>query len=424
VAHTISSWQKKQAQQLTDIPSACTLEQGAMKVMVVSSEIPYPPTHGGARLRLFELLKRLSVRHELTLFTLIDSPNERQYAEGIRPWCHHINMFPRPDYSKPGRVRDYLQAHFWRMCYSPAFSAAIQKELATQKYDLVHVDTGHMAMYRKAINGVPSLLAATDCLTSGQWTAIQSNTGIRSKIRDLWRTVLVLNYERTQYSRYNRCVLIAKPDADMVHRLCPDLPISIVPNGVDAEYFVPAPGREASNRVVFTGTMDFSPNVDAVVHFAKRIYPRIKTAVPDFQFTIVGRNPTPEVVALAEIPGVSVLGFVPDLRSEVQRATAYICPLRQGSGMKNKVLEAMAMGKAIVATRSAISGLDLKDQQEVLLADDDQSFADAVIALLSDPLRRTSLGKQARDYVLTHHGWQRMSELMSEAYEKTFATTS
>jgi glycosyltransferase involved in cell wall biosynthesis len=314
-----------------------------------------------------------------------------------------------------------LRAPYWRMYYSAQMNAAIREELARSRYDLVHVDTGFVAMHAGAITGVPKLLAAHDSLTAVRFSAVRHARGPREFAARLWTALLVRRYEKTYYRQYDGCVVVAEPDAAVVRRLCPRLPVWLVPSGVDTEFFVPRPELEGENELVFTGTMDYGPNVDAVVHFVRSILPRIRQRVAGVRFSIVGRNPTEAVRALKAEPGVTVTGPVADLRPHVWQATLYVCPLRQGAGMKNKMLEALAMGKAIVATRSAASGLAVRDGRELLLRDGDEAFAQAVVGLLQDRAARARLGAAGREHALACYSWQNTARAMEEAYRNTVA---
>lgn len=389
-----------------------------MKVLIISTEIPYPPTFGGARLKLFELLKYLSARHELTLFTLIDTPQEQEYVTALEPYCRSVRTFPKPD-RKPV-WRDYFRAGYWRMRYSPAMAAAIREEFTRSRYDLVHVDTGFAAMYVRDLPAMPRLLAAHDCLSLVFATAVAQASTFVERLKRAWWAHTMRVYERQLYRQYHGCVLVAQPDADELATLCPELPVWIVPSGVDTEHYRPEPAAEQSEQLVFTGSMEYPPNEDAVIHFVKEIFPPIRREIPAAHFSIVGRNPTDAVLALANEPGVTVTGFVEDLRPHVCGAGVYVCPLRMGAGMKNKMLEAFSMGKAIVATRAAASGLAVSDGVELQLRDEDEAFAAAVVELIRQPTERHRLGERARAYVLQHHSWEQTGRLMDEAYRETY----
>jgi glycosyltransferase involved in cell wall biosynthesis len=204
----------------------------------------------------------------------------------------------------------------------------------------------------------------------------------------------------------------------------PGLSPSVVPNGVDMAFYTsqfPAHddpcGWPSEQDLVFTGKMDFRPNVDAVLWFAQEVAPLLRQASPSPRFWIVGQNPHPRLAALANQPGVVLTGRVDDVRPYIAAAGVYAVPLRIGGGTRLKVLEAMAMGKAIVSTRLGCEGFDLVPGQEMLIADTPAEFAAAVLALLHDPDRRERMGRAARRFAESWYDWSAILPRLEQAYE-------
>jgi sugar transferase (PEP-CTERM/EpsH1 system associated) len=393
--------------------------QPRLKVLVLSAEPPYPPTHGGARLKLFNVLKHLNERHELTLLTLLESPDERQFLPALQKICSEVKVFDRKPLSAPSTWRERLQAPFYRMAYTEEMARAIQQELLGSEFDLVHVDMAHMAVYTPLLRGKRKLLAAHDSQTLSRESRLPLAATLGEKARARWELWRVRAFERRLYPEYDECVVVAEEDRETLRRLCPTLRVQIVPNGIDLDFFRPTPRElEEPNRLVFTGTMDFRPNVDAARWFVTEIFPRIRRRHPDATFQIIGRNPTEQVRALAQVEGVEVTGFVADFRPLVARAAVYVCPLRVGSGMKNKTLEAMAMGKAMVTTNEGASGIGGRDGIEYLVADDAAAFAQAVCGLMREPMRRARLGTAGRMFAESNYSWERTAELFDDAYHR------
>jgi sugar transferase (PEP-CTERM/EpsH1 system associated) len=180
-------------------------------------------------------------------------------------------------------------------------------------------------------------------------------------------------------------------------------------NGVDARYFDPAAvaaGQTPGLAVVFTGTMSYRPNADAVCWFAREVLPAVRRTVPEARFVIVGRQPSPAVRRLAGAPGVAVTGAVPDVRPYLAGAALAVCPLRLARGVQNKVLEAMAMGRAVVASPAALEGLDAEPGRHVLAADGAAAWRQTVKALLGDPDRRGAIGRAAREHIVRNYTWE------------------
>ncbi len=388
-----------------------------LRVLVLSSEPPWPPTHGGARLKLYQVLKHLAPRHDMTLLMMLERPEEREFVPALEKVCGRVLAFDRKPVSAPPTWRERWQAPFYRLAYTTEVAAAIQHELTKNTYDLVHVDLAHMAVYTPLLREHRKIIAAHDSQTVSYASRVALARTPRERLRARFLLNRVRAFERQHYPEYDACIVVAEEDRDMIRRLCPDLRVQIAPNGIDLDYFQPQPATIAEpHQLVFTGMMDFGPNIDAVAWFVSAILPRVEQAYPDARFEIVGRNPTGAVRALTKSARVSATGFVPDLQPHLARAAVYVCPLRLGSGMKNKMLEAMAMGKAIVTTSEGASGIGGTSGREYLVADQAEPFADAVVELLRNPARRWDLGQAARRFVEARYSWERTVELYHQLY--------
>jgi glycosyltransferase involved in cell wall biosynthesis len=220
-----------------------------------------------------------------------------------------------------------------------------------------------------------------------------------------WRRMAA--WEGKECRRFDHVIAVSDADRDAVRSRYGVTAISSVPTGVDAEYFSPS-GREIARtaEIVFTGSMDWMPNVDGITWFCEGILPIVRRAVPEASLTIVGRNPTPAVTALASrYPGVTVTGTVSDVRPFLERAAAVVVPLRVGGGTRLKIYEGMAMGRPTVSTSIGAEGLPMINGEEILIADEAPSFADAVVRLLSEPAYGDAIGRQAAERVRRDFGW-------------------
>jgi glycosyltransferase involved in cell wall biosynthesis len=224
-------------------------------------------------------------------------------------------------------------------------------------------------------------------------------------------------YEARVCRAFDRVVAVSPADAQALQRLVPGLEVSVVLNGVDTELYRAQPLEPAPEALVFTGKMDFRPNVDAVLWFCQEILPRIWRERASVHFTIVGRDPHPRVQALARDPRIRVTGYVEDVRPYIAGAAVYVVPLRMGGGTRLKVLEAMAMGQAIVSTTLGCEGIALTPGREAVLADTAQEFARRVVELLGDEERRRSLGRWARRLVEAHYDWRVIVPRLEQVYE-------
>jgi glycosyltransferase involved in cell wall biosynthesis len=235
-----------------------------------------------------------------------------------------------------------------------------------------------------------------------------------------WR---LRGFERGACNISDHVLAVSENDKQALARLAPGAAarMSVLPNGVDTEYWLPTADYAhqdplAGDALVFDGTMDFRPNVDAAVWFAGEIWPLIRSERPHAHFYIVGRNPSPQVLALANRPGITVTGVVDDPRPWVAGASAYVVPLRMGGGTRLKVLQAMAMERAIVSTPVGAEGIELENGRHMVLANSPGEIARATLDLLSDPSRRETLGRAARELVAERYAWRVLLPRLDSIY--------
>jgi glycosyltransferase involved in cell wall biosynthesis len=230
-------------------------------------------------------------------------------------------------------------------------------------------------------------------------------------------------YERRACQAADRVVAVSETDAQVLRGLVPGLEPVVVPNGVDMELHtgpvppLPAGSGPGEQDLVFTGKMDFRPNVDAVLWFAQEVLPLIRHEAPEVRFWVVGMNPHPRLATLADDPAVEITDWVEHVRPYIARAALYVVPLRIGGGTRLKVLQAMAMGKAIVSTRLGCEGFDVVPGQELVIADTPDQFASAVLQLLRDPDRRLRLGRVARGFAGSKYDWQIIVPQLEKVYQ-------
>jgi glycosyltransferase involved in cell wall biosynthesis len=228
----------------------------------------------------------------------------------------------------------------------------------------------------------------------------------RRLLAQQWRRML--RFERAALERFELVLAVSDTDARTFERLYPRAlraPVHVVQTGVDTTYFSPAPDAARPAHLVFTGSMDWLPNEDGVVHFVEEILPRIRSRMPGVTFSIVGRAPTPAVRRLADQTGIEVTGRVDDVRPHVAAAHVYVVPLRIGGGTRLKIFEAMAMGKAVVSTTIGAEGLPVTDGRDIVIADGPEAFADAVVRVIDQPEVRQRIESAARRLVVERYDW-------------------
>jgi glycosyltransferase involved in cell wall biosynthesis len=315
---------------------------------------------------------------------------------------------------------------------SPDFRALLAEWLAATAYDVVQVEGIEMAQYGLAVpfrrrplvvfddHNAEYVLQQrafeTDVCLPARWVGAAYSLIQWQKLR---------RYEARVCRAAHRVVAVSMADADALRRLAPGLEVTVVPNGVDLEYYSPGvqpstaglTSLASSPYLVFTGKMDFRPNVDAAVWLCGHVLPRIWQTAPEVKLALVGRDPSPAVQALAADERVVVTGYVADVRPYIGGAAAYVVPLRVGGGTRLKVLEAMAMGQAIVSTRLGCEGIDATDGRELVLADTVEDFGRQVLALLEDLPRRRALGIAARRLVEERYDWRIIVPGLEEVYQ-------
>ena len=272
-------------------------------------------------------------------------------------------------------------------------------------FDVAHVMLGSLAGIAPALDGLPAVIAPLDAWHRN----VAAEAAVAHGPKRLWRRSqerAVRRWQARAYRPFARVVLVTEDDAREVAQLDPSLRTAAIPNGVDAAYFGP-PGDTERSGMLFTGALDAPANERAALRLAERILPRVQAAVPDVELTLAGRSPGRR---LRELPGVRVVADVPDLRPYLWGAAVYACPMDSGTGIKNKLLEAMAAQAPCVATPLACQGLTTPD---LLVADSDEALAEAIVALLRDPARAARIGAAGRAYVRDHHDW----DVVATAYE-------
>ena len=228
----------------------------------------------------------------------------------------------------------------------------------------------------------------------------------------------MLRFERRALGRFDGVLAVSDADSASLTRLYPEAvraPIHVVPTGVDTEFFKPTAPSALSRRLVFTGSMDWLPNEDAMLFFCREIFPSIRAEEPEVTLSIVGRAPTPAVARLAQDAGITVTGRVEDVRPHISESAVYVVPLRIGGGTRLKIFEAMAMGKAVVSTAVGAEGLPVRHGEHLLLADEPAAFATAVVRLLRDADARGRLESAARALVVEQYDWSAVADELDRA---------
>lgn len=382
-------------------------------LLFLPHRLPWPPNKGD-KVRTYHLLKYLVARHKVHLGTFVDDPDDLRYLDDVKAVCATsciVKMNPRS--ARIGSLRGLLSGEPLTLPYyrSGELSRWIKATLATGKIDAAFIYSSSMAQYVPAILPRP-VLQVFDDVDSAKWTEYATHHRWPFSWIYAREGRKLLDFERAAASRASRTFFVTAKEVDFFRSLAPECAALVdhVPNGVDAEYFdsrhvFASPFRSGGPCLAFTGAMDYWPNVDAVQWFVADVLPRLRERRPTLQFWIVGRSPTPAVRALA-CGHVHVTGTVDDVRPYLAHAALVVAPLRLARGLQNKVLEAMAMGKAVVAAKACADAIEVAQGRDLAAALTVADYVREVEALLDSPSDAARMGAHAREAVLEKYSWE------------------
>lgn len=393
-----------------------------MKILFLSPTVPFPLTDGG-RIRVFNLLKQVAAKSEVTLLALETQPTDAAGVAALQQLGVQVHLVPNAPTLPRLSLRTLLAAGVRRQPITvarydlPAYRRKFRELLAADNFDLIHYEMFHTAQFHTE-SDLPSVLSQQN-VDSAIWRRLCSETRNPFYKLAYWTQQRVFQrYERVLSPKFDAVTCTSDVDASVFQRHCSADVLEVIPNGVDVGHYQPDFTAEGPAHLIYIGSMDWYPNEDAVGYFADEVLPRVQTQVPDVKFSIVGGNPSARVRKLAERSGIVVTGRVPEIKPYFAEATVFVVPLRIGSGTRLKILEALAMGKAIVSTSVGAEGLALNAGEEILIADAPRPFADAVIRLLTDVPRRRHIGENGRARVERDYDWCSIGEKLYQLYTK------
>lgn len=402
-----------------------------MKILWIARTCPFP-ANDGEKLRVFNLLTALSVRHELTVIYREIDDDDHEGAGVLQSICRggvHAVRVPRPR-GVVDKLRWVLPFVFSRypVALSTVYFEPIRRKLAQvaegQRFDIVQVEHSSLAIYLDHVRfeGAPATVLTMHNIDHVRNARVLANTpwGL-TKLYYWFNQLRFKAWELDVMGRFDQVVAMSDVDRAMMLNDLPSLPVSVVPNGVDvsAMAFVPAPA--SSRQVIFVASMDSVANHDGAMFFLRDVWPLLLQQCPDAKLAFVGRNPLPELRALHDGQQVVVTGKVDDVMGYYREAAVAVVPLRSGGGTRLKILEAMSAGTPVVSTSVGCEGLDVTDGLDILIADEALAFAQAVQRLLDDPGLRASLAERARVTVEQVYDWPLVAARQDAAYQAAIA---
>lgn len=383
-------------------------------LLLLIHRIPYPPNKGD-KIRSYHLLKHLARHYRVHLATFVDDPEDWQYVPHVEALCassHFARMQPLL-----ARVRSLqalvknrsLSLEYYR---DAAMGRWVKDTVAAHRIERVLVFSSAMAQYADPYRAARRVVDFVD-VDSDKWRQYAEKKSFPMSWLYNYEARQLLRYERQVARDYDASLFVSAPEAELFRTLAPESSVKIghFSNGVDTDYFSPheahaSPYAAGERALVFTGAMDYWPNVDAVQWFCDEVFPTLRQRFPELRFYIVGSRPSPAVQALAQRPGVHVTGTVPDVRPYIAHAAVAVAPLRIARGIQNKVLEAMAMATPVVVSPQALEGIDAVPGSELVLAEDAPAFAAAVGTLLDGQASAgAAIGQAARAKVQRQYSW-------------------
>lgn len=393
-----------------------------MKILMLTPYLPYPLLSGG-QIRTYNLLKNLSTKHEITLFSLIKDPSEEQYTDKLKSFCKKIVLLKRTQ--KPFHLRNILLAAITKYPFLVTRNlpregmAKIAKELKNEKYDLIHVETFYM-MPNIPDTDIPTLLVEQTIEYLGYLSYVKKlkfkpiKPFLYFDIRKIYR------FEKYFWQKADKLISMSNEDKKFIQKeVGQKLDIEVVANGVDLDFFNATYKKlPADPTVLFVGTFKWLPNVDAVTFLVEEIWPLILAKMPNAKLHIVGFSPSKKILEYAKQASIQVSGGVEDIRDAYGSAHVLLAPVRSGKGTRFKILEAMATGTPIVATPLAVEGLAVEVDKHVLVAKNPQSLADQTVKLLKDSTLQKTLADNGKKLVEAKYGWQAISGKLDKIYQE------
>jgi glycosyltransferase involved in cell wall biosynthesis len=397
-----------------------------MNILFLSTCSPYPLISGHS-LRTYHILKGASQKHDVTLVTFVQLPEHELKDENLahlRSFCKAVYPFKIPvDFSKVKLASSLFINLFSPLPFvaqkydAPLMRQKIREIMQTEYIDLVHVDMLPLTVYVNEFEDLPRILVNhnVESVRLYRWFQTEPNPIKKAYLGLQW--LKLRSFEHSAMEKFDGCVVVSETDKELLRSMGVKNKLFVVPNGTDTKFFKPNNSKVKENSVLWIGHMDVHTNRDAVLYLWKEIYPILRQKYPEVKMTLVGTAPPKEIAEAANEDGqVRVTGFVDDIRPYIDEAAVIVIPIRIGSGTRLKILDSMAMEKAIVSTSVGCEGLNVEDGKNILIADDPEDFADKTIELIKNTGMRIILQKNALELAKSYD-WDLIKEGQEAVYQ-------
>jgi len=395
-----------------------------MKILQLTGRLPYPPDDGG-KIGIFNLTKYLSLRgHKIVLLSIISRRTKEtpRNIEGLRKWCDVRAVYKNTETNLCGLFLNLFSRIPYPISkyHTSKLKEAVKKILSNGRFNLVHIDSLHMAYYGEFIQHefeLPVVLREHNVQTTIMERYYQRQRNPLVKLYAYLQWKKMHRYEAKICEIFDKCLMITEEDKERIERMNPSVKTCIIPAGVDTSYFYPLKIEEESGSLVFVGDLSWLPNVDGVLWFYSRVWPRIKKASLPVKFYVIGRRPPEKIRKLSKKDkNIVVTGFVRDIRPYVAKCSVYVVPLRIGGGMRLKILEAMAMERPVVATSVGAEGIMATERENIMLADGEADFAERVVELLKERNLRRRVAQGGKRLIERKYRWETVVEALGKEY--------
>jgi polysaccharide biosynthesis protein PslH len=393
-----------------------------MHIVFLSQRVPYPPNRGD-KIATWHIIERLKRKHRVTCICFAHGREDLEAAQ-------NLDQLGIPTYtighnSKLALIRS-IPTLLTQKPLTLSFygSERLQREVdrIIPTADVAYAYSSSMGAFLEKHTRLPRIMHFSE-LDSDKWLQYSSFTSPAKSwvYRREWQALL--KFERRIARSFTQNVFCTPLEQKIFQKNIPDAPSIVMRNGVDFSYFTPRPERAEPNHLVFSGVMDYFPNVDGCLHFAQEVLPRVHSSFPGAHLTIIGSRPVSQIRALAASPHITVTGYVPDTRCWLERGAVSVAPLRMARGIQNKVLEALAMGLPVVGTSSATQGIEGEPGRDFIVADDAKQQADSICELLANTIAARELGERGRLLVERSYDWTKVLEPLDRLMDEVGSNT-
>jgi len=388
-----------------------------MKILMLTPYLPYP-LHSGGQIRSYNLLKDLSKKHQITLFSFIRSQDEKKYIKDLKKFCHDVKVFKRRKAWDPRNIilaGLTLYPFLVSIYLSKEFKDAIKKELEDNQYDLIHAETFYVMPNLPSPVNLPTLLVEQTIEYAVYQRYVKDFKLFLLKPLLYFDVFKIKFWEKYYWNKATRLAAMSASDKTIMQRSVRGRKVNVVANGVDVDHFNQLKAtRPQKPTVLFVGNFKWLPNKDAAKFLVSKIWPIIKKKLPSARLWIVGRNPTKDIVKLEEDKSISVTDDLEDIRTAFKTSSVLLAPIRNGRGTKYKVLEAMASQTPVVTTKLGIEGVDAKGS--VLVSESAKNLAEKTIKILTNKKLAKTMSIKAKKIVDSQYNWTAISRQLDNIY--------